>query len=268
MKRKIVYIREEKCNGCGLCVDACHEGAIELVNGIAKLINDTYCDGLGACLPECPTGAIEIIEREALKFDEEAVAKRMAERDGALADSMTKAAAMAQTHVHQHGNQGHHHGHGGCPGSMTRRIERNTEPAAKAPQAPVHEELGHHPSELQQWPIQISLVNPGAPFFDDANLLIAADCTAFAYADFHRDFIRNHITLIGCPKLDDNHYYSEKLTEILKRNRIKSITVVRMVVPCCAGIVQSVKQAMLNAQMIVPYREVIVGIDGNLANHG
>lgn len=280
MKRSIIHIHEDLCNGCGICIDACHEGAIELIDGKAKLVSDAYCDGLGACLPNCPTGAIEIIEREAEEFDEAAVEKRMAEKghrgsaDEALASYVAgghkPAGAPGQHgHGHQQGHHqghGHHHGMGGCPGSMAKRIER---PSAQAeapvqPAAPRAEGAVKHQSELQQWPIQISLVNPAAPFFQDANLLIAADCTAFAYADFHRDFIRNHITVIGCPKLDDNDFYAEKLTAILKANSIKSITVARMVVPCCGGIVNAVKQAMLNSQTIVPYREVTIGIDGEL----
>ncbi|MDF2927068.1 MAG: (Fe-S)-binding protein [Paenibacillaceae bacterium] len=291
MKRSIIQIHEELCNGCGVCVDACHEGAIELIDGKAVLVSDIYCDGLGACLPNCPTGAIEIIEREAEEFDEAAVEKRLAARSrGAAHEGATAASAEARhesmgsaqhqghpgghgsAHGHQHhGHQhhGHHHGMGGCPGSMAKRIER---PVAAAVSLPVQPAVENGPvaapvrnqSELQQWPIQISLVNPAAPFFQDANLLIAADCTAFAYADFHRDFIANHITVIGCPKLDDNAYYAEKLAQILKQNNIKSITVVRMVVPCCGGIVHAVKQAMLNSQTIVPYREVTIGIDGQL----
>jgi NAD-dependent dihydropyrimidine dehydrogenase PreA subunit len=281
MKRSIIHIHEELCNGCGVCIDACHEGAIELVDGKAKLISDIYCDGLGACLPNCPTGAIEIIEREAEEFDEEAVEKRIAEQKGRVSadEALARYVAGGQKtghpgghqdhghHHHAHGHHGHHaHGMGGCPGSMSSRIEREPEKAV-APVMSACETMapqGKLQSELQQWPVQISLVNPAAPFFQDANLLVAADCTAYAYADFHRDFIRNHVTVIGCPKLDDNNYYTEKLAEILKKNNIKSITVARMVVPCCGGIVQAVKQAMLQAQTIVPYREVTIGIDGQL----
>jgi NAD-dependent dihydropyrimidine dehydrogenase PreA subunit len=276
LKRSIVHIHEELCNGCGECVEACHEGAIEMINGVAVLVSDIYCDGLGACLPNCPTGAIEIIEREAAEFDEAAVEKRVAELNRPVNVEAAFAAYVAQgqkpaqpsaNHPSQPHHQHHGHGMGGCPGSMAKRIER---PAAAQTETPVRpavekaEGTVMHQSELQQWPVQITLVNPAAPFFQDANLLIAADCTAFAYADFHRDFIRNHITVIGCPKLDDNAFYAEKLAAILKQNSIKSITVVRMVVPCCGGIVSAVKQAMLNSQTIVPYREVTIGIDGQL----
>ena len=281
MKRSIIHIHEELCNGCALCVDACHEGAIEIVDGKAVLISDIYCDGLGACLPNCPTGAIEILEREAEAFDEAAVEERMAQLKREQAQNQAYSSGHthggghhghAGHHDHHHGqqnNQGHQHGHhgmGGCPGSMARKIER---PAMVS--APVHEapkaapvESGAPASELQQWPVQITLVNPSASFFQDAHLLVAADCTAFAYAKFHQDFIRGRITVIGCPKLDDNAFYAEKLAVILKQNNIQSITVVRMSVPCCGGIVQAVKQAMLSSQTIEPYREVTVGIDGQL----
>jgi len=294
MKRNIITIHEELCNGCGICVDACHEGAIEIIDGKAKLVSDIYCDGLGDCLPNCPTGAIEMIQREALDYDDDAVQARMAERGASPHGHAEHGHAHGgHSHAaghghHAHGQQhGHGAGHGGCPGSMARRIEREASAAAeprpataagaaggmagmRSASAPAGgaasavREADVRPSELSQWPIQLNLVNPANPYFDDANLLIAADCTAFAYADFHRDFIRDHITLIGCPKLDDNAYYAEKLAEILRQHSIRSITVVRMVVPCCGGIVQAVKHAMLASQTIVPYREVTVGIDGKI----
>ncbi|WP_040950482.1 ATP-binding protein [Gorillibacterium massiliense] len=271
MKRKIITIHEELCNGCGVCVDACHEGAIELVDGIAKLVSDIYCDGLGDCLKGCPTGAIEIIEREAEDYDDEAVQARMAARNTANGHSSSSAHAPHMGHTHAH-HPGHAHAGGGCPGSMAQRIRRDEAPSqpAFASAAPVHNpapEARHaapRPSELNQWPIQIHLVNPANPYFDDADLLIAADCTSFAYADFHKDFIRGRITLIGCPKLDDVEFYTEKLTTIFRQHNIRSVTVARMSVPCCGGIVQAVKRAMLNAQTIVPYREAIIGIDGTL----
>ncbi len=271
MKRSIIHIHEELCNGCALCVDACHEGAIEIVDGKAVLISDIYCDGLGACLPNCPTGAIEILEREAEAFDEAAVEERMAQLKREQADN--RGHAHGGGHHEHTGHHGHHHGHqhgnhgmGGCPGSMARKIERPamaSTPLQEAPKA-APADTGAPASELQQWPVQITLVNPSASFFQDAHLLVAADCTAFAYAKFHQDFIRGRITVIGCPKLDDNAFYAEKLAVILKQNNIQSITVVRMSVPCCGGIVQAVKQAMLSSQTIVPYREVTVGIDGQL----
>lgn len=244
MIRKIVDIDKEKCNGCGLCVHACHEGAIELVEGKAILISDEYCDGLGDCLPECPTGAIKIIERESAEYNEELVMKKMAERKKSLENDTLPC---------------------GCPGTAAKKIERkplNVVSAIKAKQKNNMEDV--LTSELRQWPVQLKLINPKAAYLQGANLLIAADCTAYAYADFHREFIKDHITVIGCPKLDDIQYYEEKLTEIIKNNDLKSITVVRMEVPCCSGIVNAVKKAMLNAQIIVPYKEVTVTTDGSL----
>lgn len=243
MKRKIVKIHEERCNGCGLCVRACHEGAIELVEGKARLISDQYCDGLGDCLPACPTGAIEIIERVAAPYDEEAVKELLSKKTGEQNRGELPC---------------------GCPGSMARTIARGqgveTKPAQTLPQA---EQVK---SELRQWPVQLHLVNPGAPYLQGAHLLIAADCTAYAYGNFHRDFIKNRVTLIGCPKLDDLEAYREKLLAILSNNQVRSITVVRMEVPCCRGIVSLVKEAMLKTETIVPYSEVVVGIDGELQN--
>ncbi len=232
MKRKIIHIHEEKCNGCELCINACHEGALQLVNGKAKLISDIYCDGLGDCLPVCPTDAIEIIEREANEYSQEAVDKLLEEKSK-KEDKMPC----------------------GCPGTMSKKINKEEKKETETFQMP---------SYLSQWPVQLKLVHPRAEYFKNANLLIAADCTAYAYGNFHKDFIKNHVTLIGCPKLDDNEYYREKITEILSNNDIKSITVIRMEVPCCGGIVSAVRGAILDAQKIVPYKEVTVGINGEL----
>lgn len=247
MKRKIVSIDEEKCNGCGLCVSACHEGAIQLINGKARLVSDEYCDGLGACLPECPTGAIEIIEREAAEFDEAAVAKKMAAKQTVQHDHPEERLAC------------------GCPGTTAKSIQREAQPANCAVPAPAATagEV-NAPSELSQWPVQIRLINPNASYLENAHLLIAADCTAYAYGNFHHDFIKGKVTLIACPKLDDNEYNIEKLTEILRNNDIKSVTVTRMEVPCCGGIVMAVRQAMLNSGKIVPYREVTISADGRV----
>lgn len=253
MVRKIIKINEELCNGCGLCVNACHESAIGLVDGKAKLLRDDYCDGLGNCLPVCPTGAISFEEREALEYNEEEVKRNME-----LKEQQAKATAYNANHDgHQHGA---HHGMGGCPGSRMMSInrqettqaamsERETSPKATA-------------SELRQWPVQIQLVPPNAPYFTNANLLIAADCTAYAYGDFH-SFMKNKITLIGCPKLDEVDY-SEKLTQILRMNDLKSITVIRMEVPCCGGIVQTVKTALANSKKMIPWRVVTIGTDGTI----
>lgn len=244
MKRKIVEIDQEKCNGCGLCVDACHEGAIEIRDGKAVLISDEYCDGLGNCLPECPTGAIKIIEREAAEYNHDLVMKRMAE--------------IEQKKML------HSHNMGGCPGQRAMMFERPSQNKKTTENGEAERKAF---SELNQWPVQLNLINPYAPYLDGADLLIAADCCAYAYGNFHKDFISGKITVIGCPKLDDNDYYIEKLTEIFSRNDIKSVTVTRMEVPCCGGIVHAVKSAMLNAQKIVPYREVIIGIDGRIASN-
>ena len=228
MIRKIIEIDKEKCNGCGLCAHACHEGAIGMVDGKAALLRDDYCDGLGNCLPVCPTGAISFVEREAAAYDEAAVQANMQ--------------AKSQPHT-------------GCPGSMARSMERApvNQPASFIPM----------PSQLRQWPVQIKLAPVNAPWFDGAKLLVAADCTAYAYANFHQDFIKGRITLVGCPKLDAVDY-SDKLTEILKRNDIRSITVVRMEVPCCGGIEQAVKKALLNSGKLIPWDVVIVSTDGRI----
>jgi len=269
LKRKIITIHEEKCNGCGKCVTACHEGAIELVDGVAKLVSDIYCDGLGDCLPECPTGAIEMIEREAEEYDDDAVQRRMAER--VSASSQTGAGGHADSHqahhTGSHSQQGQAHApHSGCPGSMSRLIDREEAGARTQEKPGPAAVISHRPSGLAQWPIQLHLVNPANSYFDDADLLIAADCTAFAYGDFHKDFMKGRITMIGCPKLDDTTYYTKKLVEIFSLHTIRSITVVRMGVPCCGGIVTAVKQAMLAAMTIVPYQEITISINGEVCS--
>lgn len=250
MKRKIVKIHEEKCNGCGICVKACHESAIEIVNGVAKLVSDIYCDGLGDCLPGCPTGAIEIIERDALEYDDDAVQARIKEQK----EKEEKASIVATKEEKLPC---------GCPGTMAKTIERKAV-SGKLDFSRVASK--ENISELQQWPVQLSLVNTSAPYLKGADLLIAADCTAYAYGDFHKKFIKGRVTLIGCPKLDDNKFYEDKLAEILEKNEIRSITVVRMEVPCCSGIVKAVKGAMLAAQTIVPYSEVVITTSGEILN--
>lgn len=218
MIRKIIHIDEEKCNGCGLCAEACHEGAIEMVNGKARLMRDDYCDGLGDCLPACPTGAITFTEREAAAYDEEAVKRHLAKRDGAPSAS---GAAASQ------------------PG------------------------LASQPSQLCQWPVQIKLAPVSAPYFSGARLLIAADCTAYAYASFHQDFIRGRVTLIGCPKLDGVDY-TEKLTEILSGNDIRDLTIVRMEVPCCGGIQHAATEALKASGKFIPWQVVTISTDGRI----
>ena len=230
MIRKIIKIDEEKCNGCGACAAACHEGAIEMIDGKARLTREDYCDGLGDCLPACPTSAITFEEREAPAYDEAAV----------LAAKEKKASAPLPC---------------GCPGTQSKAINRDSCDCRTA-SAPVS-------SQLRQWPVQIKLVPVNAPYFDGANLLVAADCTAYAYGNFHNEFIRNRITLIGCPKLDEGDY-TEKLTAIIKNNDVKSVTVVRMEVPCCGGIENAVKRALMASGKFIPWRVVTVTTDGRL----
>lgn len=235
MIRKIIKIDEEKCNGCGICVSACHEGAIGMVNGKAKLMRDDYCDGLGDCLPACPVNAISFEEREAAEYDEAAVKANMAAKKIASANPLPC----------------------GCPGTQSKTIERKT---AKLENGTTSNEIE---SQLNQWPVQIKLVPVNAPYFNDANLLIAADCTAYAYGDFHNKFIKNRITLIGCPKLDEGDY-ADKLTAILENNNIKSLTVVRMQVPCCGGIVNAVKKALLQSGKLIPWNIVTISTSGEI----
>lgn len=247
MIRKIIHIDEEKCNGCGACANACHESAIGMVDGKAKLLRDDYCDGMGDCLPECPTGAISFVEREAAAYDKEAVEANMKKKAEARKAAAAKTAAP----------QGMPHA-GGCPGSRMRQMNRRAENAA-----PVNTNTAPVMSQLQQWPVQIKLAPIQAPYFDGANLLIAADCTAYAYANFHQDFIRGKITLVGCPKLD-NVDYSEKLEEIIRSNEIKSVTIVRMEVPCCGGLEMAAKKALQKSGKFIPWQVVTISIDGNI----
>lgn len=233
MIRRIIHIDEEKCNGCGICVNACHEGAIGLENGKARLLRDDYCDGLGDCLPTCPTGAISFVEREADAYNEEEVQKKMQE---------------SKAPVFQ-----------GCPGMQAKALNRTP----KKPAAPVSVRAEESESQLSQWPVQIKLVPVRAPYFENANLLIAADCTAYAYANFHQQFIRGRITLIGCPKLDEGDY-AEKLTEILRQNAIKSVTVVRMEVPCCGGLANAAVTALQNSGKMIPWQVVTISTDGEI----
>ncbi len=230
MIRKIIAIDESKCNGCGLCAAACHEGAIGITDGKARLLRDDYCDGLGNCLPVCPTGAISFAEREAAAFNEDAVMQNIKSKS----KEQEKPLAC------------------GCPGTQSRQLKR--ESTAVISDAPSQ-------SQLQQWPVQIKLVPINAPYFNNANLLIAADCTAYAYANFHNEFIRGKITVIGCPKLDEGDY-TEKLTEILKNNSIKSVTVVRMEVPCCGGIENAAVSALKNSGKFIPWHVVTISTDG------
>lgn len=232
MIRRIIKIDEEKCNGCGICADACHEGAIDIVDGKAKLAREDYCDGLGDCLPNCPTNAITFEEREAPAYNEKAV----------LAAKKSKE---------------HKHSFAGCPSAKARQIIHN-DTQTEAPTA--------MRSQLRQWPCQIKLVPISAPYFDGAKLLIAADCTAYAYANFHADYMKGKVTLIGCPKLDSVDY-SEKLTEIIRCNDIKSVTVLRMEVPCCGGLEMAAKRALQNSGKFIPWQVVTVSINGEILDN-
>jgi len=230
MLRKIIKIDKDKCNGCGECAAACHEGAIEMIDGKAVLTREDYCDGLGDCLPACPTNAISFEEREAPAYNEEAVRQAKMKNFGVKLPC-------------------------GCPGTQSKAIKREAPP-------PVGK-TANVSSQLSQWPCQIKLVPVNAPYFEDANLLIAADCTAFAYGNFHNDFIRNHITLIGCPKLDEGDY-AEKLTRIIANNNIKSVKIVRMEVPCCGGIENAVKHALQASGKFIPWQVVTISTDGKI----
>lgn len=231
MLRKIIEIDEEKCNGCGACAATCHEGAIGMVNGKARLLRDDYCDGLGSCLPACPTGAITFVERDAAVFNEQAV-------------SASKVNSTEPLPC-------------GCPGTHSRAIVRHET------ESTICELPAQHTSRLSQWPVQIKLVPLYAQYFNDAKLLVAADCTAFAYSSFHERFIKNHVTLVGCPKLDSIDY-AEKLTEILRNNDIQSVTVVRMEVPCCGGIDHAVRTALQASGKLIPWQVFTISTDGRI----
>ena len=232
MIRRIIEINEEKCNGCGLCAEACHEGAIGMVDGKASLLRDDYCDGLGDCLPACPADAIRFVEREAAAYDAEAVKAHQKHKNTAPLPC-------------------------GCPGTQARELKPHTAAKASAP-SPCPTE-----SQLRQWPVQIKLVPVQAPYYKNAELLIAADCTAYAYAGFHQDFMKGKITLMGCPKLDSVDY-TEKLTEIIRQNTIKNVTVVRMEVPCCGGIEQAVVNAVQNSGKKIPCRIITLSTQGEI----
>ncbi|MHB9037129.1 MAG: ATP-binding protein [Armatimonadota bacterium] len=238
--REIIKIDDDKCNGCGLCVSACAEGALKIVDGKAKLVSETYCDGLGACLGECPQGALTFETREADDFDE--------------------AAAMAHVNSNNSAAHSHSHAHGGfvCPSAKV--LDRTHEKRADAPVA-----AGGVPSELRQWPVKLYLVNPQAPYFEDADLLLAADCVPFALGSFHPDFLRGKTLVTGCPKFDDVQVYLGKLNSIISLNNIKSITVIQMEVPCCSGLLKLAEMAVSGSGKDVPVESVVVSLKGEVA---
>jgi len=249
MLRKIVKIDPDKCNGCGDCVPSCAEGAITIINGKAVLAAENLCDGLGACLGECPMDAISVEEREADEFDETAVEKHLTAQGKPLPPHQH--AAQPSAAVHQH------HAGGGCPGSRAMSFERpeETDNAAAA---------GSRQSQLGQWPVQLSLVSTTAPYFQGADLLITADCVPVAYAGYHEDFLKGKAVVMGCPKLDDNNFYQQKLTELFTKSDVKSITVLKMEVPCCGGIAVAARQALAASGKQIPYREITIGIKGDI----
>ena len=238
MIRKIIHINEEKCNGCGLCASACHEGAIDIVAGKAKLVRENFCDGFGDCLPACPTGAISFEEREAPAYDEAAVKESKEKKAGKKMNGLQFS--------------------GGCPGSKAAAFHREEEASQEHSIDSVHQV-----SRLNQWPCQIKLVPTQAPFFDGAKLLIAADCTAYAYANMHEEFMKGKITIIGCPKLDAVDY-TDKLTAIIQDNDIKSVTIVRMEVPCCGGLQRAAENALRASGKFIPWQVVTISTDGRI----
>ena len=281
MVRTVIEIDEGLCNGCGNCVTGCHEGALQLVDGKARLVGDNLCDGLGACIGECPVGAIAFVEREATAYNEREVLERIMplgentvvahlkhlkdhgqknevhEGFSILAENGWDATAI-RTKVLASGSSplASHHQGGGCPGSRVMDLT----PRSETPAVPTTKPA----SELRQWPVQLHLVPPTAPYLKGADLLVAADCVPFAYAGFHQDFLKGRVLLIGCPKLDDNAAYAQKLTQIFALNGIRSVTVVRMEVPCCGGITQAVKTAIAASGQLVPYAEAVISIEGKL----
>ena len=272
MVRRVIHIDQEKCNGCGICANACHEGAIGIVEGKAQLLRDDYCDGLGDCLPTCPTGAITFVEREAAAYDEAAVKAHMERRKQEQAatqasDTHSSAVQEASASTGCPGSRARQIVHEeapvftGCPGSRSQQIS-HVEEAEQATQNEAAAPCSMQ-SQLTNWPVQIKLAPVRAPYFDQARLLIAADCTAYAYANFHQEFLKGKVALIGCPKLDDVDY-SEKLTEIIRSNDIQSVTIVRMEVPCCGGLQHAAMTALQNSGKFIPWQVVTISIDGKI----
>ena len=291
MVRRVIHIDQEKCNGCGICANACHEGAIGIVDGKAQLLRDDYCDGLGDCLPTCPTGAITFVEREAAAYDEAAVKAHMERRKQEQAatqasDTHSSAVQEASASTGCPGSRARQIVHEetpaftGCPGSRARQIVHEETPAFTGCPGSRSQQIDHAEeaaeavqneavapcsmqSQLTNWPVQIKLAPVRAPYFNHARLLIAADCTAYAYANFHQEFLKGKVALIGCPKLDDVDY-SEKLTEIIRNNDIQSVTIVRMEVPCCGGLQHAAMTALQNSGKFIPWQVVTISIDGKI----
>jgi Fe-S-cluster-containing hydrogenase component 2 len=248
VKRQIVKINEEKCDGCGACVISCAEGALKIIGGKAKLVSETYCDGLGACLPGCPQGAITIEEHEAEAFDEEAVKLNLSGKAATREEAShgCPSAAIRQFELK-----------GALPCDTVTKFEKTSK--IKPPTSPIN-----HPSALGHWPVQIRLVPPKAPFLQNADVLLAADCTAFSYGGFHNDFLAGHSLLVACPKLDNYEEHLAKLTEILRQSDVKSLSVLRMEVPCCSGLTRMAMQAILSSNKAIPFKETIIGARGNV----
>lgn len=277
MKRKIIEINEELCNGCGNCVTGCSEGALKIINGKAKVVNDKFCDGFGDCIGHCPTGALKIVERETVEFDqnavedhlranynEDAVAKM---KEAQMKHSQNHSSADEKNHGGHNSQQQHHqqHSHGGCPSARFMNLSKPKESASDSNQSSNENSTpGIINSELRQWPVQLHLVSPQHPSFKDCDLLMAADCVAFTFADFHRKLLKGKTLAIACPKLDDTDGYVEKLAEIFKYNNIKSVTCAVMEVPCCNGLLRIVKTALASSGASIPVKTIMIGIDGSI----
>ena len=277
-KRKIIKIDEKKCNGCGLCIPNCPEGALQVIDGKARLISDLFCDGLGACIGHCPEGAITTEEREAAPYDEKKVMDNIVKQgtnvikahlehlrghgdtkhfDEALGVLKNKGIENPLEKEPAHAGHGHDHGHSGCPGSKV--MDLGQKGKSKKSTKSISEGI----SQLSNWPVQIKLVPAFAPYLKDADLLIAADCVPFAYADFHEDLLKGKVLLVGCPKLDDAEFYKGKIADVLKENNIKSVTIAHMEVPCCFGLVDIIKEALASSGKKIPLKEITIGIKGD-----
>jgi NAD-dependent dihydropyrimidine dehydrogenase PreA subunit len=254
IKRNIVTIDEEKCDGCGLCIMSCAEGALQIINGKARLVSDKYCDSLGACLSECPQGAISITEREAEPFDEEAVKEHLQKQEKMMHEPACDCpgSTVRQFEVKETLPCG-------CPSTTVEQFRENGSKEAVPANVSQKSQLGH-------WPVQLTLVSPKAPFLQGADVLLAADCTAFSYGNLHQDFLRDHSLLVACPKLDDYNAHLAKLTEILSQSDVRSLTVLRMEVPCCSGLTRMAMQAILSSNKNIPFKETVIGTRGEIKN--